>query len=521
MKSPKRFPSLWTPRLFSCLLAAVFVVAAAAPSLFAQPPAAAPAAPAAPAAAAPAPQFVELKVDERTADRLNRLSSGTIGRILRGSEPFDTQNKQVLTDYYTKLVFTRMTQVDKLDQLLKERDELNEDFERCRTDRVKEVRDYLNALTTEVMFGIVYGPRKAVAHDGREAMVVLRPPNGDMKGGVKIFTLDNKEIPSSALRGFPTPIKEDFHPAVKYNAILILGQLNNEVGLGGKDAVPRIEVLRPLLVNIAGQSSAPDYLRVGALLGIKRHVQLTGKDLPSAGQDLIADTLVSIVNEPLVVGREEGQIWLKQQAVDILGMLGFPGDDGAVIEQMAAVITDANRSPSLRYATARAIGQMKMASPPAVGADKLVKQLGQLAADACSEELYVAQTRNQKPSRSRVLDRLQSVRTGLDGAGGESGATGVAGLLDAAQAGFAQNLRGQIGVVWDDVVAATTEKELEDKLTAGAKSLEDMLAGSAPAAAAPTPAAAADPLPALDGQPATGQPKPAEPQPKPKPDLPF
>jgi hypothetical protein len=496
---------------------AVCLALATANTLFAQPPAAPPAAP---AAAAPAPQYVELKVDEKTTDRLNRLGSGTIGRILRGSEEFSVQNKQVLTDYYTKLIFTRMTQVDKLDELLESRDKLNEDFERCRTDRTKEVRDYLNSLTTEVMFGIVYGPRKAVALDGREAIVCVRPPNGDMKAGVRFFALDGKEIPANAISK-TIASKEDFHPAVKYNAMLILGSLNNEVGLGGKDPVPRVEVLRPLLANIARNPNAPDYLRVGALLGIARHVEIIGSDLEVGIQGLIADTMLRIVNEPFVIGREDGQVWLKQQAVDILGMLGFLGDDGSVVEEMAKVIADANQPLPLRYATASAIGQMKLASPPKMGADNLVKQLGQLAADACREELYLAQTRNQKLSRSRVLGRLKSVLTGVDGAGGEKGGTGVAAVLNASQASFAQKLRDQIGVVWDSVVAATSEKELEAKLTAGAKGLEGLLAASAPAAAAAAPGVADDPLPALDGQPKAGQPKAAEPQEKPKSALPF
>ena len=180
-------------------------------------------APAAGAAAATEPKYLELVMD----DRARRKGNTTIPGILRGSANYPLEsNLQVFSDYYLKHVFARMTSVKNLSTVAKLRDEFFEDFDKCA--KSPEITAHLNKLTTAMMFAIVDGPRLAVAQ-GKEKIVV--------RVGTQIRGLDGQPVnipPGTEYK----PMDKDFHPAAKYNAILILGMLNSEAARAGKPPKP-------------------------------------------------------------------------------------------------------------------------------------------------------------------------------------------------------------------------------------------------------------------------------------------
>ena len=411
-------------------------------------------------AAAAGPKYLELTVD----DVVRRKGNSTIPGILRGSANYPLEsNRKVFSDYYSKYVFARMTSVKNLSTVAKLRDEFFEDFGKCA--KSPEITAHLNKLTTAVMFAIVNGPRLAVAQ-GKEKIVV--------RVGTQIRGLDGQPVnipPGTEYK----PMDKDFHPAAKYNAILILGRLNSEAARAGKPAKPYSDVRLPLIQKIAEPSDVPIYLRVAALIGIARHIKdgpAAGVELDAGTQALTAAAMLKIIAEQPTLGQEAGYLWLQKQAVDILGAMQFLGNNGSVVEQLTAVIADPKRPLDLKFSVCDALGQFKLPAPPKNGTKQLVDQLAMLAVDACREEIYMASSPGQSVSRGRVVARVNSVMTGIYGSGDEGGGVGA---TDAALNGYVQRLHKKLTEVKKGF---STGQISETKLKTGADTIEAFISSA-------------------------------------------
>jgi hypothetical protein len=72
---------------------------------------------------------------------------------------------------------------------------------------------------------------------------------------------------------------KSYHPAVRYNAILILGMLDATYPGAGAKEVPLKEATAELtlIINAAAEGKrVPPFLVVGALVGLQRHAALIG-----------------------------------------------------------------------------------------------------------------------------------------------------------------------------------------------------------------------------------------------------
>ncbi len=412
---------------------------------------------------------------------LPRKSKTTIPRILRGTEPLEGTNQKIFTDYFLKYYFAEMTDPDELELLPKRRDDLAEQFERARTQL--DVTEYLNKLTTDMMVSIIRGPARVQLQSGKVEYVVLR--------GGRVYLLDGTEVPQNVIkqRG---PSDKDFHPAVKYNAMLILGSLNDKIGPGGKDPVPRLAVFRPLL-SIAAQSSWSDSLRVGALVGVKRQVAYDAK---TGGQrlqpGLVSEAMLSILKEKPPSGREEGHLWIQRQAIDTLATLGYSGSDGEVIDALASIIANDSKPMSLRTAASEALGTIKLPGEPKAGASNLAKQLAAMAVEACYTEVQSFTGTEKTMSRKRLLDRLDAVSTGLIGPSEATEPAGLVSVADAGQRSSLDQLAKAISKLKDEAKNLETP---DDKLVESIRAAASQLAANLNTSpkSAPAPGAATTP----------------------------
>ena len=84
--------------------------------------------------------------------------------------------------------------------------------------------------------------------------------------------------------------RENFHPAVRYNASLVLGMLDEKYPQGGGNAAPPVvlstatnELLELLESNEFNDVKVHPSVKVGALQGLERHVQFGWtRNLPTA-----------------------------------------------------------------------------------------------------------------------------------------------------------------------------------------------------------------------------------------------
>jgi hypothetical protein len=192
-------------------------------------------------------------------------------------------------------------------------------------------------------------------------------------------------------------VKDDaFHPAVRYNAILIIGFLNekepNRATGTRQTPVPYVPALSTLLEELKkpGNNEA---VRVGALLGISRHLEWdnfkeAATKMQAPVRKEIIDELNSIVNTNVPpAGRSaEGQTWLRRRALEALGHANAVAVDPGFTSLLEKIIKEDTEPISLRCTAAEVMSHLDFqAAPPPV--TQTAKDLGYLALYACHSEL--------------------------------------------------------------------------------------------------------------------------------------
>ncbi len=374
--SPNLF---WQPNLYRCLkklLPAIVLLALLVPAA---------------SHGEDAQPYVELK-NEKYKKLSNQLKGSTIPRILRESDyPESGASQKTLEDFFWKWFFPEMMKPDELKKIRSWRKDLKKFFDKARDKRPK---DALNQLTLEMMEGIVRGPQSVLVKDEKEEVIQV---------GERFFLLDGSEIKADTIQGAPKPSKNDFHPAVKYNAMLIIAGLNNWVKRGKADE-PWPPTYQPLLEYAKPPWS--DSLRVAALNGLKRYCHLKDHD-----PRLVINAMREILTEE---ADTDADIWIQRQAVNNLGELASVGKiDASVVTVLVGLVANEQKPTSLRVAAASALGRTILKQPPEGGATAYARQLGNLALELSLDETEGKGAGNGGFSKLRLMADLAAPLAGL------------------------------------------------------------------------------------------------------------
>lgn len=191
-----------------------------------------------------------------------------------------------------------------------------------------------------------------------------------------------------------------WHPAVRYNAMLIIGRLNSaEAVTRGNVKLPVAHAgARAYMLDKFTDPALDDGIRVAALLGLLRHAELDGQ--LAAGERMdgkqkrdIINAMKDVIDAPPGNRTPEGHAWLQRRAIQVLGALRDPGaveaetPVGGVAALLMGIINDESKRMSYRCAAAAAYG--KLVFPPSAKFDKVraVDDLARIAVKACQDEL--------------------------------------------------------------------------------------------------------------------------------------
>ena len=193
-----------------------------------------------------------------------------------------------------------------------------------------------------------------------------------------------------------TSENQEFHPAVRYTAIAVVGDLNRkEAVLSGDSAAadPMPEAL-PVLLEEFSRPDQVDAVRVGALVGILRHVHLDqyrpeDRRLGEADRQKILATMMSLAKATeLPVGRsEQSHIWLRRRAFEVLGYLDSTDANQELVKLLEGLVSDDDSPLALRCTASATLGHLSLPAEYAEDPTAKAAKLGFLAIDACKAEV--------------------------------------------------------------------------------------------------------------------------------------
>jgi hypothetical protein len=186
--------------------------------------------------------------------------------------------------------------------------------------------------------------------------------------------------------------KKCFHPAVRYNAMMVVGSLNSLEANNKRPAQPLLAALEPMLAAIEDPNQI-DAVKVAAPIGIQRHAEA---GMPAASRDLTLQQVMPLIRQhETPAGRSKsGHRWMQRQAIEIAGSLRSPGQSGVVVAELNRVLSDGDLSLGLRISAAEGLGKMPPAAFRQLKTDpsKVAGAIGQLAIQSASASVEWLQT---------------------------------------------------------------------------------------------------------------------------------
>ena len=318
----------------------------------------------------------------------------------------------------------------------------------------------------------------------------------------------HEELNNVLLKFMDTVANDNYHPVVRVNAILLIGDLNetDPNGAPWKKALPAL-----LKTATANGPVAIDGVRVEALRGLVRHArdEKNGIDPELRGQVITGMLGILAQHAPPAGRSQDGHDWICWRAIDVLSAIGEPGANNAVPQALIAIINDPAASITIRCAAADALGKIKFTPAKDFDVTTLAKSFGKLAIAAVSAELTAKAPLHSPITTERLRQDFIQISHGLTGDNGKSGV--LAWTTDAAVQRFISLIDTQLKSLMQacdkqplpqpansadkgggPVVPIDTQKPIVDALNAAVEGLKTILdrGEAAPAAATATPAAA-------------------------------
>lgn len=222
-----------------------------------------------------------------------------------------------------------------------------------------------------------------------------------------------KALLDTALEFLKRLIVGHYHPAVKINAMLAIGELNRVEAIGRDPAVPLPEAL-PVLLTGVESNKLSEGLHLAAMVGVLRH--LAAGISNSDAQEKVYQLLRRQVAADLPASpRFSPRAWMVAKAAEGLGSLGIVGDNNQVFTALMKLVANDKLPFPVRCAAADALSHLDYSSANGIQPVDAAAALAQLAVDACKDGLATDKHTTRIPFRRRILGRIIPVQLALSG----------------------------------------------------------------------------------------------------------
>jgi hypothetical protein len=210
--------------------------------------------------------------------------------------------------------------------------------------------------------------------------------------------------------------KGNYHPAARYNAMLMIARLNVEEP-DSVTALPKpLPAAFPILLASVTDNDLPDAVRYPALLGVVRHGRYGALDEPT--RQKVSAMLLSLatMRTPPVGRSKDAHAWIRRVAIEAMGAIPLPGQEAATAKALADVLAETDAPIGVRCEAARAFGQLKLTPQMRLDSAAVARSLEPLLVDIAKEEIRLASEDKQYKIDPRKLKaRLISIRAAVTG----------------------------------------------------------------------------------------------------------
>ncbi|MCI0332287.1 MAG: hypothetical protein L0228_03550 [Planctomycetes bacterium] len=183
-----------------------------------------------------------------------------------------------------------------------------------------------------------------------------------------------------------------YHPAVRYNAVLVVGLLDEQYGIdGGNSRPPRphpkaTKALTTIVERATTSNQFPPPVILGAIIGLERHAKYRDALAPGAADKMTAALLTLVKHDKPIQEMDPAAFaWLQLRAASALAQLGSLGPNNAAHDALIKLVNDFKNLDD-RCSAAALLGKLKYEGAK-IDAPATTAALFKLAHDLGVEEL--------------------------------------------------------------------------------------------------------------------------------------
>ena len=193
-------------------------------------------------------------------------------------------------------------------------------------------------------------------------------------------------------------VKKKYHPAVRYNAMLMIAELNTKEAVtgSGSQAGPAdpLAAARDFMIAELLDPKQIDAVKVAALIGILRHLELNAdrpadRQFPAGVRNAIVKQLLPMASDKKVPAERDpaGHAWLRARLVESLTALCRAGYDPNIGQLLVQIVGDDTEPMMLRFTAAESLGSINLASDPKLTGSEVARKLAELLLQATRAQL--------------------------------------------------------------------------------------------------------------------------------------
>jgi len=284
---------------------------------------------------------------------------------------------------------------------------------------------------------------KSIAKDRRDFF-------GDLEKAKSLEA--HRELLDLTLAAMKSIVQDNYRPETRYNAMLIISNLNDQEpnSLGVPQTLPEpMRTALPFILEQFKSPNAPDSIKLGALLGLSRHLewenykeQTSTPMQPALKGDVIKELTRLAEEKQPPPGRDpEAHNWMRRRAVEALSMACLKKSDADIVATMEKLLKDESEPLNVRFTVASVLGKIVLQPPAKIDPVATAKELGYMALLACDTELTRAENfrKNEFEREARLTGTYspefgygsgEGAPGGMPGPGGLRGGAGVYGGSD-------------------------------------------------------------------------------------------
>lgn len=190
-------------------------------------------------------------------------------------------------------------------------------------------------------------------------------------------------------------IKPAYHPVLRYNAALLIGDLRSKEmdTINQTPEVPYPESL-PVLLEAIEDEKQSDAVKVAAWVGLFEQSELYGVNLGNMPNDL-KTKIISLVIDTLQQNdtpeghSEDAHLWIRKRAIDVASAIGNAGKNGTLAAALDTIILNPNLPIDMRCSAIAAKGNLAFDNETANQMD-VVRQstdIGKIALEAVAADV--------------------------------------------------------------------------------------------------------------------------------------